>query len=236
MWPEIIYPFANFNCATVEVGAWNKWFHHTHYWDCDYISMFGLKLTHVIITGSSKQMHCLYSFICKFSISSIIHCLSSHLLLSTLCFSFVPVFIYLASFCNMHVSSICHYCYLFLYFIEFSSFISCILFFQMLHRALEVMIYLSFRHLIRLVYKKHIYMNVWVEMCTTHRLQLLMVTWWRHQMETFSALPDFCVGIIMRSFDMCFVLRLNKRLSKRSGRRWLETSRLAVVFAQSTEC
>ena len=50
--------------------------------------------------------------------------------------------------------------------------------------------------------------------------------WWRHQMETFSALPAFCVGNspvpgefssqrpVMRSFVVCFDLRMNKRLSK----------------------
>ena len=52
------------------------------------------------------------------------------------------------------------------------------------------------------------------------------LTWWRHQMETFSALLALCVGNspvtgefptqrpVMRSFDVFFVLRLNKRLSK----------------------
>ena len=52
--------------------------------------------------------------------------------------------------------------------------------------------------------------------------------WWRHQMETFSALLALCVGNspvtgefpsqrpVTRSFDVFFALRLNKRLSKQS--------------------
>ena len=40
-------------------------------------------------------------------------------------------------------------------------------------------------------------------------------SWWRHQMETFSALLAFVRGIHMtRSFDVYFGLRLNKQLSK----------------------
>ena len=62
-----------------------------------------------------------------------------------------------------------------------------------------------------------------------------LVKWWRHQMETFSALLAFCQGNspvndefpsqrpVTRSFDAFFDLRLNKRLSKQSRRRWLET-------------
>ena len=53
-------------------------------------------------------------------------------------------------------------------------------------------------------------------------------TWWRHQMETFSALLAICAGNspvpgefpfqrpATRSFDVFFDLRLNKRLSKQS--------------------
>ena len=59
--------------------------------------------------------------------------------------------------------------------------------------------------------------------------------WWRHQMETFSALLTLCAAIppvtggypsqrpVTRSFDVFFDLRLNKRLSKQSRRRWFET-------------
>ena len=56
-------------------------------------------------------------------------------------------------------------------------------------------------------------------------------TWWRHPMETFSASLALCAGNspgtgeipsqgpVTRSFD----LRLNKRLSTQSRRRWFET-------------
>ena len=59
--------------------------------------------------------------------------------------------------------------------------------------------------------------------------------WWRHQMETFSALLAICVGNspvtgefraqrpVTQSFDVFFDLRLNKRLSKQSWGWWLET-------------
>ena len=61
------------------------------------------------------------------------------------------------------------------------------------------------------------------------------VPWRRIQMETFSALLVLCVGIspdtgefpsqwpVTRSFGVFFDLRLNKRFSKRSRRRWYET-------------
>ena len=60
-------------------------------------------------------------------------------------------------------------------------------------------------------------------------------TWWRHQMETFSALLALCAGNspvsgefpaqrpVARSFDVFFDLRLNKRLSKQSWGWWFET-------------
>ena len=59
--------------------------------------------------------------------------------------------------------------------------------------------------------------------------------WWRHQMETFSALLALCVGNspvtgefpsqrpVTRSFDVYFALHLNKRLSKQSCGWWFET-------------
>ena len=60
-------------------------------------------------------------------------------------------------------------------------------------------------------------------------------TWWRHQMETFSTLLALCAGNspvpgefptqrpVMRSFDVYFDLRPNKRLSKQSWGWWFET-------------
>ena len=59
-------------------------------------------------------------------------------------------------------------------------------------------------------------------------------TWWRHQMETFSALLAICAGNspvpgefptqrpVTRSFDVFFDLRLNKRLSKQWWGWWFE--------------
>ena len=60
-------------------------------------------------------------------------------------------------------------------------------------------------------------------------------SWWRHQMETFSALLAICAGNspvpgefptqspVTRSFDVYFDLRPNKRLSKQSWGWWFET-------------
>ena len=59
-------------------------------------------------------------------------------------------------------------------------------------------------------------------------------SWWRHQMESFSALLIICAGNspvpgeipaqgpVTRSFDVFFDLRLNKRLSKQSWGWWFE--------------
>ena len=64
---------------------------------------------------------------------------------------------------------------------------------------------------------------------------ILNSSWWRHQMETFSALLAICAGNspvtgefptqrpVTRSFDVYFDLRLNKRLSKQSWGWWFET-------------
>ena len=63
----------------------------------------------------------------------------------------------------------------------------------------------------------------------------VFVSWWRHQMETFSALLALCAGNspvpgefpaqrpVTRSFDVIFDLRPNKRLSIQSWGRWFET-------------
>ena len=60
-------------------------------------------------------------------------------------------------------------------------------------------------------------------------------TWWRHQMETFSALLAICAGNspvtgefptqrpVTRSFDVYFDLHPNERLSKQSRGWWFET-------------
>ena len=64
---------------------------------------------------------------------------------------------------------------------------------------------------------------------------LLQCSWWRHQMEIFSASLALCAGNspvtgefpsnkpVTRSFDVFFDLRLNKRLSKQCRRRWFGT-------------
>ena len=69
----------------------------------------------------------------------------------------------------------------------------------------------------------------------THKLCYISKSWRRHQMKTFSALVAFCEGNspgtggfpsqrpVTRSFDVFFDLRLNKRLSEPSWRRWFET-------------
>ena len=76
---------------------------------------------------------------------------------------------------------------------------------------------------------------------------LYPTSWWRHQMETFSALLVLCAGNspvpgefpsqrpVMRSFDVFFDLRLNKRLSKQSWGWWFETlsrSLLCIVMSK----
>ena len=64
---------------------------------------------------------------------------------------------------------------------------------------------------------------------------MTLCPWWRHHMETFSALLALCAGNspitgefrshkpVTRSFDVYFDLRLNKRLSKQSWEWWFET-------------
>ena len=63
----------------------------------------------------------------------------------------------------------------------------------------------------------------------------IQFSWWRHQLEKFSALLVICAGNspvpgefptqrpVTRSFDVFFDLRLNKRLSKQLWGWWLET-------------
>ena len=65
--------------------------------------------------------------------------------------------------------------------------------------------------------------------------KIISFTWWRHQMETFSALLAICAGNspvpgefptqrpVTRSFDVYFDLRPNKWLSKQSWGWWFET-------------
>ena len=71
-------------------------------------------------------------------------------------------------------------------------------------------------------------------MCVTQSWWFKL-SWWRHQMETFSALLAICAGNspvpgefpsqrpVTRSFDVFFDLRQIKRLSKQSWGWWFET-------------
>ena len=60
---------------------------------------------------------------------------------------------------------------------------------------------------------------------------LINVSWWRHQIETFSALLARCAGNspvpaqrpVTRGFNVFFDLRLNRGLSKQSWGWWFET-------------
>ena len=70
---------------------------------------------------------------------------------------------------------------------------------------------------------------------TRRGIRWLGLPWWRHQMETFSAILAHCEGNppvtgrfssqrpVTRTFDVVFDLRQNKRLNKQSRRRWFET-------------
>ena len=71
--------------------------------------------------------------------------------------------------------------------------------------------------------------------------------WWRHHMETFSALLALCVGNSpvtgefpsqrpeRQSFDGFFYLRLNKRLSKKSWDCWFETPSRSLWHHSNTQ-
>ena len=71
--------------------------------------------------------------------------------------------------------------------------------------------------------------------CFKLQNRLLLYTWWRHQMETFSTWLALCAGNlpvtsefppqrpVTRSFDVFFDLRLNKRLSRQSWGWWFAT-------------
>ena len=81
--------------------------------------------------------------------------------------------------------------------------------------------------------------------CESRRLG---ITWWRHQMETFSALLAICAGNspvpgefptqrpVTRSFDVFFDLRLNKRLSKQWWGWWFETPLCPLLRHRNEQC
>ena len=78
--------------------------------------------------------------------------------------------------------------------------------------------------------------------------QIGKCSWWRHQMETFSALLAFCAGNspvtgefptqspVARSFDVFFDLLLNKRLSKQSWGWWFETPSRSLWRHRNVDC
>ena len=88
-----------------------------------------------------------------------------------------------------------------------------------------------------LVWKVHsLLIDEMVPLIIKHCLyQKLTQPWWRHEMETFSALLTLCAGNspatgefpsqrpVTWSFDVFLDLRLNKRLSKQSWCWWFET-------------
>ena len=75
-----------------------------------------------------------------------------------------------------------------------------------------------------------------IERCFLRKYhKVFTVSWWRHQMETFSTLLAICAGNspitsefpaqrpVTRSLDVFFDLHLNKRLSKQWWGWWLKT-------------
>ena len=92
--------------------------------------------------------------------------------------------------------------------------------------------------------------RIYLGHCKAHAISLipqywdsvgsLTFSWWRHQMETFSALLAICAGNspvpgefpaqrpVTRSFDVFFDLCLNKRLSKPWWGWWFETLSLPL--------
>ena len=87
--------------------------------------------------------------------------------------------------------------------------------------------------LIDLEFQRNFVMLVSITYSAAH--SEILYTWWRHQIETFSALLALCVGNsrvtgefptqrpVTRSFYVFYDLRSHKRLSKQSWGRWSET-------------
>ena len=81
--------------------------------------------------------------------------------------------------------------------------------------------------------------NLWSKQWKGYLLAFHPITWWRHQMESFSASLSLCAGNspvtgefptqrpVTRSFDVFFDLRLNRGLSKQSWGWWFETPSLS---------
>ena len=105
--------------------------------------------------------------------------------------------------------------------------------------------YRMFHNYCNIFFEQIFWMSIWVHLIqhllcgsiTYHKAvcQYHICSWWRHQMETFSALLAFGAGNspvsgkfpaqrpVARSFDVFFDLRLNQRLSKQPWGWWYET-------------
>ena len=80
-----------------------------------------------------------------------------------------------------------------------------------------------------------IHMAIFEVICAINTAALITCTWWCHPIETFCVLLAICAGNslitgefhtqrpVMRSFDVFFDLRRNKRSSKQSWGWWFET-------------
>ena len=85
-----------------------------------------------------------------------------------------------------------------------------------------------------LIFKFYIRTIFWILLVNVATRNISQWPWWRHQMETFSALQAICAGNspvtgefpaqrpVTRSFDVFFDRRLNKRLRKQSWGWWFE--------------
>ena len=79
------------------------------------------------------------------------------------------------------------------------------------------------------------YLNFSIHISLRSNINRKHLSWWRHQMETFSALLAICAGNlpatgefptqrpVTRSFDVYFYLLPNERLSKQWWGWWFET-------------
>ena len=111
--------------------------------------------------------------------------------------------------------------------------------FYLLHGALVLSLYIDvvftfFRRCLPHYYT-HIHTGTLIDPHLTSVSVQIPITWWRHQIETFSALLAICAGNspvpgefptqrpVTRSFDVFFDVRPNKQLSKQSWGWWFET-------------
>ena len=91
----------------------------------------------------------------------------------------------------------------------------------------------------------HTYTHTLLNACISHQY---LLTWWRHQMETFSALLAICAGNspvpgefptqrpVTRSFDIYFDLSPNKQLSKQLWGWWFETQSRPLWRHRNERC